>query len=71
MVQIDINLAQKTNQEIGDLFWDRIQQVYTEESCPEIFLNANGTDFNPEGFKHLRKQVLYLGLLQQTGEMKH
>ena len=71
MRQININLIQKTNQEIDDLFWGEVKKVYAEDACPEIYLNAKGVDFNQKGFVYLRKQVLILGQLQQAGTMVH
>jgi hypothetical protein len=71
MKQININLIQKTNQEIDDLFWSEVKKAFAEDTCPEIYLNAKGVDFNQKGFVYLRKQVLILGQLQQAGATLH
>lgn len=71
LLQININIAQKTDQEIDDLFWGQIKKVFAEDFCPDIYLNAADADFNPEGLIHLRKQVLILGQLQQAGATLH
>ena len=71
MRNININLAQKTNQEIDDLFWNSIKNIYAEDPCPDIFLNAQDADFNPEGLAYLREQILILGQLQQAGATLH
>lgn len=67
LIQINISLAQKTNQGIDDLFWEPIKKIFAEDPCPDIYLNAPDADFNPEGLVHLRKQILILGQLQQVG----
>lgn len=71
MIEIDISIAQKTNQEIGKLFWDKVEKAFAEEIDPDIFLQAKDADFNPDGLKYLRKQILRLGQIQQAGRMIH
>lgn len=71
MRQININLAEMTNQEINDLFWGQVKKVFAEDFNPNIHLNAGGIELNPKGFVYLRKQVLILGQIQQAGAMPH
>jgi hypothetical protein len=71
MKQLNINVAQKTNKEIGDMFWRGVERIFSEEKSPDILMNSDDADFNPVGFQYLRKQILILGQLQQAGDMRH
>jgi hypothetical protein len=71
MRQLNISVAKKTNKEIHKTFWQGIENIFAEDPSADIFLNSDDADFNLKGFQYLRKQVLILGQLQQSGDVRH